>query len=183
MILSLSAFNAGATITGDKLLQALRTLPPAPRELTGQVRCGVVPDLTIFRLNVDTRRRLGQSEGKRAHDRLRPDFRTTMGGDSLCDAISEWYNVLMTPKPLTPDLAEALQAAGDEPLPVVDPSNQHVYVVVDLAIHERAMKALRHQQNIESIRRGAESMESGDGMTLEESKQRTEEAIRQHARK
>ena len=105
------------------------------------------------------------------------------GGDSLCDAISEWYNVRMTPKPLTPDLAEALQAAGDEPLPVVDPSNQHVYVVVDLAIHERAMKALRHQENIESIRRGAESMESGDGMTLEESKQRTEEAIRQHAQK
>ena len=88
----------------------------------------------------------------------------------------------MTPKPLSKDLADALNAAGDEPLPVIDLSNQHIYFVVDKEIHERAMKALRHKENVESIRRGVESMEAGNGMTLEESERRTEESIRQHAR-
>jgi hypothetical protein len=89
----------------------------------------------------------------------------------------------MNPKPLSQDLADALRAAGDEPLPVIDPSNQHIYFLVDQKVHERAMKALRHQENVESIRLGVESMEAGNGMPLEESKRRTEEAIRQHAQK
>jgi hypothetical protein len=85
----------------------------------------------------------------------------------------------MNPKPLSSDLAEAIHAAGDEPLPVNDVATQHVYVVVDLDVHQRAMKALRHQENVESIRRGAADMEAGRGMTLEESKRRTEAALRQ----
>ncbi len=87
----------------------------------------------------------------------------------------------MNPKPLNQDLADALQAAGDEPLPVIDLASQQIYFVVDKEIHERAMKALRHQENVASIRRGAESMEAGSGITVEESKRRTEEAIRQQA--
>ncbi len=89
----------------------------------------------------------------------------------------------MNPKPLTPDQIEALHAAGDESLPVIDVTTQKVYVVVDSEVHERAMKALRHQENIESIRRGAADMEAGKGMSLEESQRRTEEAIRQHSAK
>jgi hypothetical protein len=88
----------------------------------------------------------------------------------------------MTPKPLSRDLADALHAAGDEPLPVIDPTNQHIYFVVNQKVHERAMNALRHQENVEAIRRGVESMDAGEGMSLEESKRRTEEAIRQHAK-
>ena len=84
----------------------------------------------------------------------------------------------MNPKPLSLELAEAIHAAGDEPLPVIDVATQHVYMVVDIDVHQRAMKALRQQENLESIRRGAADMESGRGMTLEESKRRTEQAIR-----
>jgi len=52
----------------------------------------------------------------------------------------------MNPKPLSQDLTDALHAAGGEPLPVIDPSNQHVYLVVDRKIHQQAMRALRHQE-------------------------------------
>ncbi len=78
---------------------------------------------------------------------------------------------------LTPDLADALRAAGDEPLSLIDPANQHVYWIVNQETHQRAMKALRHQEAIESIRRGVDSMTDGDGMTLAESQQRTKKAI------
>ncbi|HUG71069.1 MAG TPA: hypothetical protein VMM76_25190 [Pirellulaceae bacterium] len=87
----------------------------------------------------------------------------------------------MTPKPLTPDLAEALRAAGGEPLAVIDPASQHVYLVVDQAVHERAMNALRYQETVESIRPGVDGMQQGSGITLEESQRRTEKAIRDFA--
>jgi hypothetical protein len=53
-----------------------------------------------------------------------------------------WYNLYVNPKPLSPDLAKALHAAGDEPLPVIDPSSQNVYFVVDEQTHRKAMAAL-----------------------------------------
>ena len=84
----------------------------------------------------------------------------------------------MTPRPLSPDLTEALHAAGDEPLLVFDPTNQHHYVVVDSDIHRRAMSALRRQETVESIKRGLD----GPAMTLEESRQRNLEALREHHR-
>ena len=87
----------------------------------------------------------------------------------------------MTPKNLTPDLAEALDAAGSEPLPVTKPNDTRVYFVVDGDLHERAMKALRHQQNVEAIRRGNEDIEAGEHVSVEEARRLTEEHIRQHA--
>jgi len=85
----------------------------------------------------------------------------------------------MNPKPLSQDLTDALRAAGGEPLPVIDPSNQHLYLVVDQKIHQQAMRALRHQENIEAIRRGVQSMETRQGMSLQESQRSTEDAVRQ----
>ena len=83
----------------------------------------------------------------------------------------------MTPKPISQDLSDALRAAGEEPLPVIDPSNKQVYVVVDRAIHQRAMEALRRQESVEAIRQGVASMEAGNGMSLQESQRRTKAAI------
>lgn len=81
--------------------------------------------------------------------------------------------------PLSQDLTDALHAADDEPLPVIDPSNQHIYLVVDQGIHEQAMRALRYQENVEAIRRGVQSMSAGEGMPISESRCRTEKAVRQ----
>lgn len=84
---------------------------------------------------------------------------------------------IMKHQTLTPDLADALRAAGDEPLSLIDPANQHVYWIVNHETHQRAMRALRHQEAIESIRRSVDSMNEGHGITLEESQRRTEKAI------
>lgn len=84
----------------------------------------------------------------------------------------------MTAK-LTQEIADALRDCGREPLPVVDPTNQQSYFIVEKDMHERAMQALRYVENVESIRRGLQSMEEGRGMNIDESQRRTEEAIRQ----
>jgi hypothetical protein len=87
----------------------------------------------------------------------------------------------MTPKPISSDLAAALHAAGKEPLSLIDEATQHVYVLVDIDIHERAMKALHHLENVESIRRGVADMDAGRGISITESQQRTLEALARHA--
>ncbi|QDV71759.1 hypothetical protein Poly24_54990 [Rosistilla carotiformis] len=79
----------------------------------------------------------------------------------------------MTPKQLSSDITDALHAAGDQPLPVVDPSNQKVYFLIDEQTHRRAMAALQQQNAIASIDRGIE----GEGMTLEESQRRNLQAL------
>lgn len=88
--------------------------------------------------------------------------------------------ICMTTK-LSQEITDALRECGQEPLPVVDPANLQPYFVVEKDMHERAMKALRYVENIESIRRGFESMKDGRGMSVDESQRRTEEAIRQFA--
>jgi len=59
----------------------------------------------------------------------------------------------MNARPLSPELTDALHAAASEPLPVVDPTNQQLYFVVDRDVHERAMRAFGRQDAIESIKR------------------------------
>ncbi|QDS91209.1 hypothetical protein EC9_54330 [Rosistilla ulvae] len=81
----------------------------------------------------------------------------------------------MTPKPLSSDITDALHAAGDQPLPVVDPSNQKVYFLIDEQLHRRAMAALQQQNAMVSIDRGLQ----GEGMTLEESQRRNHQALQQ----
>ena len=67
----------------------------------------------------------------------------------------------MTPKPLTPDQTEALHAAGDQPLPVVDLTTNLVYLLVDRETHLEAMEALAQHKDAESIQRGIADMEAG----------------------
>ncbi len=79
---------------------------------------------------------------------------------------------------LTSEQSDALQQSG-EPLPVVDPRTQRVYVLVDQFTHDQAMDALKRQQleDEAAIRQGLDDMEAGRGMTIEESQARTIAAL------
>ena len=83
----------------------------------------------------------------------------------------------MTPK-LTQEQYDALHSNGNEPLPVVDPTNQHVYFVVDGETHRQGMAALRQREDLEAIRRGVDDMEAGRGIPIEEARTQTESELR-----
>ena len=83
----------------------------------------------------------------------------------------------MNPKPLTPEQTEALHAAGDEPLPVIDLTNQQIYVVVDRDVHRRAMEALRQREDIAAIQAGIDDMEAGRHSPVDESFARIKEKL------
>ncbi|MDA0831931.1 MAG: hypothetical protein O2955_01070 [Planctomycetota bacterium] len=68
---------------------------------------------------------------------------------------------------LTKELSEALRAANDRELEVVDPLTQRTYVIVDGEIHRRAMDALRRQHDRDAIAEGLAQMESGCGKPVD----------------
>ncbi len=78
----------------------------------------------------------------------------------------------MTAK-LTPEQSQAIQDSGDKPLPVIDPSTNHVYVVVDQAKHEQAMQALRELEAAAAIREGLADVESGRSMPVDVARELT----------
>lgn len=83
-------------------------------------------------------------------------------GDKLMD---------MTPK-LTNEQVEALHQAGDE-MPILDPSTNKFYVVVEQSVHIQAKAALQRQQDedLTAIREGIEDVKAGRVMPLEEAHQ------------
>jgi hypothetical protein len=82
----------------------------------------------------------------------------------------------MTPK-LSQELADALNAAGNGELEVVNPNNNRVYFLVDADIHLRAMDALRRQHERDAIANGITQMEAGEGISLEEARKQTRERM------
>jgi hypothetical protein len=82
----------------------------------------------------------------------------------------------MTPK-LSQELADALNAAGNGELEVVNPNNNRVYFLVDGDIHLRAMDALRRQHERDAIANGIAQMEAGEGISLEEARKQTRERL------
>jgi hypothetical protein len=72
----------------------------------------------------------------------------------------------MTPK-LPQELTDALHAAGDKPLSVIDPTTNHVYMVVDPSSPE-AVAALQEQSDLAAIQRGIADMEAGRHHPVEE---------------
>ncbi len=80
-------------------------------------------------------------------------------------------------QPLSTELTDALHKSGGGPLAVIDPTTQQLYVVVDRNVHERAMRALRDQETIDSIQRGID----GPSLTLEESRRLNLQAIKAFA--
>lgn len=69
---------------------------------------------------------------------------------------------------LTKELAEALHAAGENELEVVDPDTKRIYFVVDADVHRLAMDALRRQQDRDAIAQGVAELEAGEGTPLDE---------------
>ena len=79
---------------------------------------------------------------------------------------------------LTTEQSDALNR-GVEPLYLVDPGTHRVYVLVDQHLHQQAMDALQRQrdEDVAAIRQGLDDMQTGRGMSLDESRARTREAL------
>jgi hypothetical protein len=82
----------------------------------------------------------------------------------------------MTPK-LTDEMRQALQQQPAGPVEIPDDETQRVYVLIDAELHQRAMAALRQQQDWESIQRGIVEADAGEGISLEEADSRIREKL------
>ena len=65
---------------------------------------------------------------------------------------------------LTPEQCVALHAAGDDRLPIVNPTNNRLYVLVEAT----ALEDLERQDARRAIQAGLDSMEAGGGIPLAE---------------
>ena len=79
---------------------------------------------------------------------------------------------------LTTEQSDAMNQSGD-PLSFVDPRTHKVYVLVDQTVHQQAMDALQRQRDEDeaAIQQGLDDMHAGRGMSLDESRARTSEAL------
>lgn len=75
----------------------------------------------------------------------------------------------MTAK-LTKELAEALRAASDGKLEVVDPETERTYVLVDSEMH-------RQEQDRDAIAQGIAEMEAGAGIPVNEARLLTRQTL------
>ena len=78
---------------------------------------------------------------------------------------------------LSQELADALSAAGNGELAVVNPNDNQVYFLVREDTHRQAMDALRRQQDRDAIAKGIAQMEAGEGMPLEEARKLTRDEL------
>ena len=79
---------------------------------------------------------------------------------------------------LTIEQSDALNQS-DDPLSLVDPRTHPVYVLVDESVHQQAIDALQRQRDEDAaaIQQGLEDMHAGRGMSLDESRARTLDAL------
>ena len=76
----------------------------------------------------------------------------------------------MTPK-LTEEQSAAVDANDTGSVPVVHPSTNRTYFIVDGETHQQAMEALqqkRRQEDHDAIAEGIAQMEAGEGKPLDE---------------
>ncbi|MEQ9407578.1 MAG: hypothetical protein RIK87_07605 [Fuerstiella sp.] len=71
---------------------------------------------------------------------------------------------------LTEEQRAALQQHPDG-VPCEDVVSQRVYFIVDGDIHQRAMRALKQQQDLDAIREGIEQMQAGGGTPIAEARE------------
>ena len=69
---------------------------------------------------------------------------------------------------LNSEILDALHAAGENPLRVVDPQTNRAFVIIDEETHQQAMEALRKSQDRDSIARGVAEMNAGEGRSVGE---------------
>jgi hypothetical protein len=67
----------------------------------------------------------------------------------------------MTPKELSTDLTDALHSVDNDELPVVDPTNGQIYVLVKRETLDEAKAALHLQRNVDAIQQGIEAANEG----------------------
>ena len=87
----------------------------------------------------------------------------------------------MTPK-LSTEISDALQAAGERPITVVNPADGRTYVLVKQDVHLRAMDALRAREDEAAIRQGIADMDAGRFQPLDEAFESIEESFREQVR-
>ena len=74
----------------------------------------------------------------------------------------------MNPR-LSAEQRQAIAERHGQPIPLEpDDQTQQVYVLVDQETFDRAMRALAEREDLESIRRGIDEMEAGEGRPLAE---------------
>lgn len=78
---------------------------------------------------------------------------------------------------LPQELVDALNAAGNGELKVVNPNDNREYFVVDGDTHRQAMDALRRQCDRDAIANGIAQMEAGEGIPLEEARKQARERL------
>ncbi len=85
---------------------------------------------------------------------------------------------------LTIEQFDAMNQSGDA-LSLVDPRTHRVYVLVHQCVHQSAMYTLRRQRDDDAaaIQQGLDDMHAGRGMSLEESRAGTDEALSRLSRR
>ena len=78
-----------------------------------------------------------------------------------------WYNDDMTPK-ITDEQRQAILACQGNPIDVEDEQTHTRYVLVDHETHQRAIAALRQQEDIAAIQQGLDAAADGRESTLQE---------------
>lgn len=79
---------------------------------------------------------------------------------------------------LPKEMVNALQT-GNGVVRGIDPTTQRVYVLVDDETHRKAMDALRQREDLEAIQAGIDDLQAGRSLSVEESDQRTTDALAQ----
>ena len=83
----------------------------------------------------------------------------------------------MTPK-LTPEQLSVLHASGDQPMSVIDPVTNRVYLLVDASNPHAAIEALRQSEDMLAIKEGLAQMEAGEGAPVAQSFDRIRDGLR-----
>jgi predicted transcriptional regulator len=78
---------------------------------------------------------------------------------------------------LSDELREAIQQNPQQGVRLEDEQTQAVYVVVDEETHNRAMKALRQQEDLDAIQRGMDAAAEGRVSTLADVDARIREKV------
>ena len=78
---------------------------------------------------------------------------------------------------LSDDQRKALHEFSGGPIAVEDEQTRQRYVLVDRNLHERAMMALKQQQDVDAIRAGIADMEAGRVTAFEEVDRRIREKL------
>ena len=78
---------------------------------------------------------------------------------------------------LSNELQKAVDAHAGEPIKFEHPGTHKLYVIVDNDTHERAMRALRKQEDIDAIQAGIDAMEAGRTIPLAEADKQIREEL------